>query len=70
MTRAFIAGIENQQKNFPYLMKELAQLVAANNLEVVADFSQKLTKPVAATYLGKGKIQEIAEAVDHTRLNI
>ncbi|MFT8499589.1 MAG: GTPase HflX [Liquorilactobacillus satsumensis] len=65
MTRAFIAGIENQQKNFPYLMKELAQLVAANNLEVVADFSQKLTKPVAATYLGKGKIQEIAEAVDH-----
>ncbi|MFT8373816.1 MAG: GTPase HflX, partial [Liquorilactobacillus satsumensis] len=43
----------------------MAQLVAANNLEVVADFSQKLTKPVAATYLGKGKIQEIAEAVDH-----
>ncbi|KRL05655.1 GTPase HflX [Liquorilactobacillus oeni] len=65
MTRAIIAGIENQQKNFSYLMKELAQLAEANGMETVADFSQKIDKPIAATYLGKGKIEEIAKAAQH-----
>ncbi|KRM95507.1 GTP-binding protein [Liquorilactobacillus aquaticus DSM 21051] len=59
MIPVIIAGIENQQTNFDYLMEELAELAYANGMQVVADVRQKLQRPVAATYLGKGKIQEL-----------
>lgn len=60
MIPVIIAGIENQQSNFDYLMQELAELAYANNMQVVSEVRQKLQKPVAATYLGKGKIEELA----------
>ncbi|KRL00539.1 GTPase HflX [Liquorilactobacillus capillatus] len=64
MIKVIIAGIENQQSNFDYLMQELAELAYANNMQVVADIRQGLQRPVAATYLGKGKIEELSRLAE------
>ncbi|KRM89949.1 GTPase HflX [Liquorilactobacillus cacaonum] len=66
MIPVITAGIEAQQENFDYLMDELAELAKANSMSVVADVRQRLQKPVSATYLGKGKIAEIAEIARET----
>lgn len=57
-----ICGIENEQTDFEYTMDELGKLAAANNMQVVGDVRQKLEKPVAATYFGSGKAEEIGRA--------
>ena len=57
--KTIIAGIENNQPNFDYTMEELSALASADNLTVVAEIRQKLDQPVAATYFGKGKAEEI-----------
>lgn len=62
MTPVIIAGIENEQENFDYTMAELASLAEAANMEVTRQFKQKLECPIAATYLGKGKAEEIKTA--------
>lgn len=62
MTSVIIAGIENEQENFDYTMAELASLAEAANMKVTRQFKQKLERPVAATYLGKGKAEEIKTA--------
>lgn len=62
MTSVIIAGIENEQENFDYTMAELASLAEAANMKVTRRFKQKLERPVAATYLGKGKAEEIKTA--------
>lgn len=56
-----IAGLELPGVYLEYNMDELASLVAANNMEVVDTLTQKLEKPNAGTYFGKGKVQELAE---------
>lgn len=63
MTPVIIAGIENEQENFDYTMVELASLAEAANMEVTRQFKQKLERPIATTYLGKGKAEEIKTAV-------
>ncbi|TWW12886.1 GTPase HflX [Dellaglioa algida] len=54
----FIAGIEKQRENLDYTMSELAALVEANNMHAVEDIRQKLDRPTAALYFGKGKAEE------------
>lgn len=58
---AIIAGIENEQENFDYTMQELRALAEADNLTVIKEVRQKLDRPIAATYLGKGKAEEIQQ---------
>ncbi|PWG00037.1 GTPase HflX [Levilactobacillus bambusae] len=48
--------------NFDYSMAELAALVEANNMISVEEIRQSLDRPSPATYFGKGKVQELAEA--------
>ena len=62
MTPVIIAGIENEQENFDYTMAELASLAEVANMEVTRQFKQKLERPIATTYLGKGKAEEIKTA--------
>lgn len=57
-----IAGLNNSQTSFEYSMNELAELVKANNMEVKDKLVQNLDRPNAATYFGKGKVEELAEA--------
>ncbi|MGZ0085347.1 GTPase HflX [Caldibacillus thermoamylovorans] len=54
-------GIDDER--FRYSMEELASLVATANGEVVAELTQKREAPHPATYIGKGKTEELAALV-------
>ncbi|MGQ5708310.1 GTPase HflX [Lactobacillus sp. PSON] len=58
-TKAYIAGVNLKDPNFDYYMGELANLVEANNMEVVGRSQQNAENVVAGTYFGVGKINEI-----------
>lgn len=60
-----IAGVSHLQKDFNYTMEELAQLAAANNMNVVADMRQNIDYVVSGTYFGQGKIKEIKEMAEY-----
>src|SRR5690625_2585249 len=52
-------------------LEELAGLAETVNVEVAGSVTQKLAHPHAATYVGKGKLEEIKTLVDeleHTML--
>lgn len=66
MTPVILAGIENETENFAYTMSELDALAVAAELKSTRIFKQKLEHPIAATYLGKGKAEEIKEAAKQT----
>lgn len=59
MIPVIIGGIANKQANFSYTMEELANLACANEMQVCADIRQNLDAPLAATYFGAGKCDEI-----------
>lgn len=61
-----IAGLDNNDPSFAYSMEELANLVAANNMVVQETLTQKLDRPNAGTYFGKGKVEELAQLVEET----
>ncbi|HRA48698.1 MAG TPA: GTPase HflX [Thermomicrobiales bacterium] len=44
-------------------LEELARLVESVDAEVVGSLTQKLSRPVAGTYIGKGKVTELKELV-------
>lgn len=56
-----LAGVDDER--FRYSMEELASLVATANGEVVAEVTQKREAPHPATYIGKGKTEELAALV-------
>ncbi|MED4987516.1 GTPase HflX, partial [Geobacillus stearothermophilus] len=56
-----LAGVDDER--FRYSMEELASLVATANGEVVAEVTQKRETPHPATYIGKGKTEELAALV-------
>ena len=58
----FLVGLTTSQANLTYELEELANLAKANNLVPVETFTQKLERPNPATYFGKGKVEELAEA--------
>ena len=63
--QVILAGLDQQNENFDYEMTELANLAAANNMMVVGQIVQKLEKPNASTYFGKGKVVELKEALTY-----
>ena len=63
--QVILAGLDQQNENFDYEMTELANLAAANNMTVVGQIVQKLEKPNASTYFGKGKVIELKEALTY-----
>ena len=70
MTPVILAGIENETENFSYTIAELDALATAADLQSTRIFKQKLEHPIAATYLGKGKAEEIKEAALQTESEI
>ncbi|HEY4399465.1 MAG TPA: GTPase HflX [Lactobacillaceae bacterium] len=58
-----LAGLTTQRDDLTYALDELAALAQANNLEPVATFTQKLERPNSATYFGKGKVEELSDAL-------
>lgn len=63
--RTFLAGLNtgSSSAEFEHSMEELKELAKADNLEVVGIFTQNLSNPIAATYIGSGKIAEIKEQI-------
>lgn len=62
--KVFLVGLTTSQANLTYELEELANLAKANNLVPVETFTQKLERPNPATYFGKGKVEELAEAAN------
>lgn len=60
--KVFLVGLTTSKDNLTYELEELGNLAKANNLAPVETFTQKLERPNPATYFGKGKVEELAEA--------
>ncbi len=63
--RTFLAGLNtgSSSAEFEHSMEELKELAKALDLEVIGIFTQNLPNPIAATYIGSGKIAEIKEQI-------
>jgi len=60
---AIIVGVQSQKQELSVdeYLDELEQLVYTSGARSIKRFTQKLEHPHAKTYVGKGKMQEIAE---------
>ena len=61
--RAILVGVQIGPRDIEYYMKELEQLAEAVGLEVAGVMTQKAERVNPATYMGKGKLEELQEAV-------
>lgn len=58
--RALIVGLQRRE-DISYSMEELAGLAEAANIQVLGKVVQVLERPNTATFIGKGKVEEVAE---------
>lgn len=70
LTPVINIGLNTGRANFNYGMAELAALSTANNMNVVERIDQSLPKPIAATYFGTGKVEELRDIVVETGAEI
>ena len=63
--RVVLAGLHTQgtMEEFEHSMEEMKSLIDACDMEVVAFLSQTLEHPDSGTYMGKGKLDELAETI-------
>lgn len=67
--RAILVGLELAE-DISYSMEELAGLAEAVDAEVLGQVIQKLDRPNSATYIGKGKVEEIKEMAENMEADI
>lgn len=69
---AIVVGVQSQRQELPVdeYLDELEQLVYTSGAKSIKRFTQKLEHPHAKTYVGKGKMQEIAEYCKNTKVDI
>lgn len=60
--KAILVGLQRNE-DITYSMKELEGLAEAAGAEVLGHMTQKLERPNTATFIGKGKVEELAEMV-------
>ena len=66
MDRAIIVGLcTSEYSGDEYDVTELKNLVKACDMEVIGVITQNLDSPVAATYIGRGKAEEVAEMAEN-----
>lgn len=58
--RALLVGLQRRE-DISYSMEELAGLAEAANIQVLGKVVQVLERPNTATFIGKGKVEEVAE---------
>ena len=73
--KAILVGVALQSENISYNMMceyldELAFLAETAGAETVKIFTQNLDKPVTATFVGKGKLEEIKTYVEDNDINL
>lgn len=60
-----VAGLDyGERKNFEHSMEEMISLVEACDMEAVSVITQSMVHPDPGTYMGKGKIEYIAEVIE------
>lgn len=68
--RVLIVGVELQgMENFDMSMEELASLAKTAGAEVVGVYTQKREKYDSKTFVGSGKLEEIAQMVDADKVS-
>ncbi|KRK97025.1 GTPase [Secundilactobacillus odoratitofui DSM 19909 = JCM 15043] len=63
-------GLNTGRYNFDYAMEELKALSQANNMTVIETIVQNLSQPIAGTYFGTGKVEELRDVVVDTGAEI
>ncbi len=70
--KAFLVGVfwgKISREHYNESMEELNHLAKTAEVEVVDSFVQSLKKPDTATYIGKGKLQEIKSTAQNSKVN-
>jgi GTP-binding protein HflX len=66
VTKVLLIGLnKGDDDQFTYQMTELANLAEANYMTVIDTVTQKLDRPNPATYFGKGKVEELRDALEY-----
>lgn len=73
--KAILVGVALQSENISYdtmceYLNELAFLAETAGAETVKVFTQNLDKPVTATFIGKGKLEEIKNYVEENDIDL
>jgi GTP-binding protein HflX len=68
--KAVLVFINEEADDDTYVEEELIGLCEAANVEPIAELRQRLDEPIRATFLGKGKIVELAALVQETGADI
>ncbi|KRM89354.1 GTPase HflX [Liquorilactobacillus vini] len=63
MTKIIITGLNLKTADFDYSMQEFANLAQAAEMDVCLQLTQTTDHPNAGTYLGSGKVAELAAAI-------
>ncbi len=70
--KVFLVGVfwgKTSREHYDESMEELNHLAKTAEVEVVDSFVQSLKKPDTATYIGKGKLQEIKSIAQNSKVN-
>lgn len=67
--QAILVGLA-QDDDIDYYMEELENLAEAVGLNVLATMTQSRSRPTPATYLGKGKVEELAQMLEALEANV
>ena len=71
LQRAILVGVDvNNDPNFNYSMEELKNLAEACEVEVAGTITQNLQRTLGATYIGTGKVDEVAQLIDMNEANL
>ena len=71
--RAYLVGIitpEQSEAQVGEYLDELAFLAETDGIEAVRSFTQKLDHPNTTSYLGKGKLEEIASKIEEDNIGL
>ena len=69
--KAMLVGVcLNKDDKFENSMKELGDLAAACDMEVVVMLTQNLEKPNNSLYVGSGKVKEIKETIEEFEVDV
>ncbi|WP_209010588.1 GTPase HflX [Anaerovorax sp. IOR16] len=67
--RGILVGVQ-LNRDISYYMKELWGLSEAAGIEVIGEMVQNLERPNTATYIGKGKVEELIEMCENMQADV
>ncbi len=70
LERLFLVFVNEDEDEDEYVEEELAGLCEASGGEPVGSTRQRISKPHRATYIGSGKVEEIALAAEETNAEV